>query len=109
MALPTRLNLEAWAGDNWSHTVQFVDENGTAINLNGAAWAGVVREAPDKTATQLAALSIDVSSQTSGILVLSIPDTTTVDMPKDGYYDLERTDTGETYLVGSFVTYRQIT
>ena len=51
MAVPTRLDLESYAGDNWSHTVQFDDDAGEDSHDILPAMLGEERISPIRECT----------------------------------------------------------
>jgi hypothetical protein len=101
VAITGRLDLTVFDGDDYSIELQFVDADGNPFDLTGHSFAAPIRHtawADDPTFE----FTIDDSSKATGLIVLSLTDDETPDVPKFGAWDLVDTvgSTTRTLLAG---------
>lgn len=109
MSSRATLDLEAYQGDAFSYTLNFVDGNDAPIDLSGATWAGFVRKTNSPTGAKLAEFTVNTSGQAGGTIVLELTTAVTLELTKNAFWDLQRDDIDRTYLGGKFTTHKQIT
>ena len=109
MTAPARYDIEHRQGDTFTKSFVFTDENNAITDLTGSTWKAQVRRDNSVTGELLIEMTPDLTGLASGIVTMSIPGADTVDLPRECFWDLQRTDTLRTYLAGTFYITREIT
>lgn len=75
-------------GDSYVHEVRLKDGNGDAIDITGRVYSAQIRRKPDDT-TAVATFSCSITSESGGIVTMSLPKETTATLTPGNYvYDL---------------------
>jgi hypothetical protein len=106
-------NLAIYQGSTLALTLTLNDSAGNAINLSNYVVSGQIRNRYSSTGV-LAQLTATITSAVNGQISVSLPATTTRDLPVGiGVYDIEITNTGTNYvtkpLVGKAYVYPEVT
>lgn len=105
---PARIDFTWWKNVDWDRDVEFVDQNGTAIDLSGSTFEMDIK-AEAGTGTVLVAVTIDDAAADEGLLNLSFADGS---LAAGSYvYDLVRITGGarEMLLYGTFTMIEGVT
>lgn len=104
--LPGNRKIELTQRDDYSHTITFVTTAGAAINYSTStweAWIGV-------PGIHIESLTIDSSSSSTGIIVVSLTNPQTLRLPRLSHWELRMTVAGitSTMLAGEAVVERKV-
>lgn len=93
MTVPATLNLSEVQGDDWSITLNFIDDSGYAIDLSMSTYISNVRRGKSRKSPIVAQFDIDNSNAATGVLIMELSHTQTDAFEaKTYYYDLQGTD-----------------
>lgn len=100
---PTKLDLHLYAGDDWSRTLTFY-ENDAPKDLTGFTWLAQIRRRHFTDVERT--MEVDPIDPTNGVIVLSLTAAQTEDMRDRYVWDLQWTDTSDqirTVLAGALI------
>lgn len=86
-------DLSIYRGDDYQHTLTFYSDDAQTTRLDLSTYTSFT--AKIKTAADgstLATFSVSTTNVATGVIVLSLSNTTTAAMTSDGYWDFQWTD-----------------
>lgn len=93
MALPTETNIDVYAGDTWSRSVQIQDGDGNGIDVTGWTFLAQVRESRASETVE-ATFTVTVTTAASGELTITLDAETTAALDEGKWvWDLQATKT----------------
>lgn len=98
-----------YRGDDYSHEVTFVDENGDAFSVVGWTFTAQYREYAD--APDAIDFDIDAAQAISGVVIVTMGKADTGLLERDGVWDLQVDDgtTTTTWMAGTVEVVRDVT
>lgn len=109
--MPARRDLTTpYQGDDFTHAVNFVDDDGDPIDVTGRTWLSQVRRRWSDTTVD-AQFTVDVSQAATGQVTFTLPGSVLENMIPGKYrYDLQWTVGGVTFtvLAGEFLVTGEI-
>jgi hypothetical protein len=109
---PARLDIDMYAGDDYSLALTFTDADGVAIDLSGRAYRAQIRETVYDADVALADLAVDATRLAAGVVTLALARATTAGLPRSCVWDLEETGVDNkvrTLLAGTVALRRDVT
>lgn len=108
--MPAERNISIYAGDTYTHELRLKDSAGTAININGRIYTGVIKLSKSSTDI-IANFTTNITNANTGIVVFSLSSATTANIAAGTYlYDFQEENTGviTTLLSGKAVVTGQV-
>lgn len=105
-ALPLEVDLELYAGDDFTLGISVFNPDGSAMDVSSAAPMSMIRQTA-ADGTVLATLAVTVDPDVTGLLHVSVPSSSSATLPPSCVYDVQLTIPAVLTLIGGTITMRQ--